>query len=126
MPPDLTDADKDAWAAAHPGDPHRAAAEAWDAWAGTLAATPRASRVNTGDQDVTYEGGGSEFDAASQRADWHRARSKAQSVGLTTRPGVAMREGWNPGRDPEDEGTIPTAVLPPRGEPPPMLEEWTP
>ena len=118
MPPDMPSEDQDAYADLFPEDPHRAAAEAWGAWAATLTATPAVSSVSTGDQTVQYASGASSYDAAMQRANWHASRAKVLSVPLASRPGIAVRDVYDvPGeyglcRDPLDYGTINTFISP--------------
>jgi hypothetical protein len=110
MPPALSDEAKDAYAGLFPTDPHRAAAAAWSGYAATLPATPQVSSVSTGDQSVSYTRGGSVYDAAVQRADWHLSRARVQSVALVGAPSIVIAEGHR-----EMEGTIPTFISPPVG-----------
>lgn len=85
MPPDMPVEEKEAWARAHPGDPHAAAAAAWDSQAATLAAIPAVTSAGTGRQSVVYAAGGSSaFQQAQDRANWHRARSKPRSIHVLT------------------------------------------
>ena len=75
-------ADKAVFAGRHPTDPHRAAAEAWEAWASSLlvAATGSdATSVSTGAQSVSLSGAGVASGAMS-RANFHRARARVLSV----------------------------------------------
>lgn len=108
MPDGMSVADKDTLIAAHPDDPHRAAAEAWEAWAASLTDPAEsgglgATSVSTGAQSVGYSdryGTGAVGDAL-RRAAWHRSRAKVRSVDLGPQYGTV----WS---DPEDSGTIPT------------------
>ena len=104
MPPEMPQEDKDAWAERYPTDPHRAAGEAWEAWAATLPVTATVTSVSTGDQSVTYKDGVSEYDAAVQRAEWHLARANVRSVALVSGPSLVY--GALGAHDPEDRGTI--------------------
>ncbi len=110
MPDGMTQADKDALIAAHPDDPHRAAAEAWEAWAASLGTaggdgTRGATSVSTGAQSVSYGDsyGGGDVGDALRRAAWHRSRAKPRSVEVGPQYGVEAH-WW----DDEDGGTIPT------------------
>lgn len=80
MPPDMPEERKQAWRDAYREDPHRAAAQAWEEWAGTLATDPVIQSASTGQQSVTYRDGKSAFTQAEKRAAWHRARAKAYTV----------------------------------------------
>lgn len=104
MPPSLSPEEKDAFAAAHPGDPHAAAAAAWEAHAATLAAEPAVAGVSTGAQSITYAKGTSPFADAQARADWHRARSRPYTVAV----GGAYGKGIADDPDMFDGGVIET------------------
>lgn len=108
MPADLSDEDKDELAAQYPGDPHRAAAAAWELYAGGLTDEEGdgAVSVSTGSQSITFASPrGARYEAMA-RASWHRARSKPLSVpvGPTHEWGVT---------DEEDTGVIETFDSPP-------------
>lgn len=88
MPSGMPLAEKDAYTDANPGDPHRAAAEAWEDWAAQMvpSALDAATSVQTGSQSVAYKNGGaSAFDQAQNRAKWHRARMKPGDVRVAPR-----------------------------------------
>lgn len=97
MPPSLSDDEKQAWSDANPNDGHAAAAGAWESYAATLPAEPVVAAVSTGAQSVQYRGGGTDAAAAMERANWHRARSRAASVNVSEAYGY----GWE-----ADERTI--------------------
>lgn len=92
MPTGMDDGEKAEHDENHPGDPHGAAADAWESWAAQLTAaeatgvaedvTQTVSSVSTGAQSVTYSSGQSVTPSSQARvqAAWHRARSKAESV----------------------------------------------
>ena len=82
MPKDMSDVEKQAFADAYPTDPHAAAAAAWESWAAQLDPEPSITHVSTGVQSVSYKTGGSQFDAAMDRAAWHRSRTRIKSVPL--------------------------------------------
>lgn len=86
MPKDMPDATKAAYAQAHPGDPHRAAAEAWEAWAAQIEPDPGIISASTGTQSVTYKEARSAFTQAESRARWHRVRSRPYSVAVVVPP----------------------------------------
>lgn len=121
MPPDL-DADlAQEFADAYPDDPHRAAAEAWEAYAATLtedAGAPVVS-VSTGRQSVTYgPGGASTAAGAMARAAWHRRKARARSVSVGPDRaewgafGVPLaRTVYSETLDPEDRGIIATEEM---------------
>jgi hypothetical protein len=88
FPPTWEQADIDAALEAYPGDPHRAAADAWDDYAAgldTAASSAEVVSVSTGAQSVTYASGSSPFSVATDRADWHRRRANARSVKMGSR-----------------------------------------
>ena len=91
MPSSMSSADKDAFAALFPTDDHAAAAEAWEAYAATLAVEPPVASVSTGVQSISYEKGWSDFDAALDRAQWHRSRAKGVSIEV----GGTYAYGWD-------------------------------
>lgn len=81
MPPEMSPEDKALYVQEHPGDPHGAAAAAWDDWAGRLAVQPTIISASTGAQSASYgDGGSSPFKDAQARASWHRSRAKVKSV----------------------------------------------
>lgn len=82
MPPGMDRAEQEVWAAAAPGDPHLAAALAWESWAAQAADAPGDGvvSVSTGSQTVSYGGPRSEQGRAAERARWHRARAKIYSA----------------------------------------------
>jgi hypothetical protein len=105
FPVGLPDDVKDRISAAHPDDPHMAAAMAWEAWAATLAASGDAplsgvTSVSTGSQSVSYGGRGhGAIASALDRASWHRSRARVYSVpvGPTFRGGnrvIDTRPVW--------------------------------
>lgn len=113
MPNGMDDGEKADHDAAHPGDPHGAAAAAWESWAAQLGAAatdgPEVVSVSTGAQSVTYARGGTSGQALT-RAAWHRARAKAEAVALGPQYGVTTEvqyfadDGSNPGDPrPNDE-----------------------
>lgn len=114
MPDGMLQADKDALAAAHPDDPHLAAALAWEAWAAAGAGVPAgqqqgslgATSVSTGAQSVSYADGygPGPVGEALRRGAWHRSRAKARSVDLA--PLYERTSGVLP--DDEDRGVIET------------------
>jgi hypothetical protein len=113
LPPDQPEAERAYWLAAFPGDPHGAAAAAWESWAATLAATEPAGggevqSVQTGAQSVTYANPRSPAGKASERAAWHWARAKVKSVPVG--PGYAWRN-----RREIDEDTYPSPPIAPTG-----------
>lgn len=92
MPKGMDDGEKQEHADAHVGDPHAAAADAWESWAAQLAGaeatgvatdvTQEVASVSTGAQSVSYANGRSTSPSSQARvqAAWHRARSVAESV----------------------------------------------
>lgn len=84
MPKDMLDADKDFFIENNPGDPHAAAAEAWEAWAASLDGSNDSpvTHVATGAQSITYASGASPTRNAQARAVYHRARARAKSFEL--------------------------------------------
>lgn len=80
MPKDMDDATKQAYADTYPGDPHRAAAQAWEAWAAQIDPDPGIMSASTGSQNVTYKDALSKFTQAESRARWHRVRAKPLNV----------------------------------------------
>lgn len=81
MPKGMPDAEKQAYRDQHPTDPHRAAAEAWEAWAAQIEPDPGVIHASTGTQSVTYKEAKSAFTQAESRARWHRMRAKPLVVG---------------------------------------------
>ena len=79
MPPDMSQGDKDKFASDY-SDSHYAAAMAWESWAAGLPAESGVKEIRTGAQSVVYDGKASAFDAAMERARWHRARASVVSV----------------------------------------------
>lgn len=82
MPVDMLTSDKQQFAARHPQDPHRAAADAWEAWSATLPVATTgsdATSVSTGAQSVSLSGLGV-ASGAMGRANYHRARARVRSV----------------------------------------------
>ena len=92
MPTGMDDREKAEHDAAHPGDPHGAAAAAWESWGAYLAGLEASSEtatpptgvvsVSTGAQSVTFAGVVTATTRAQQQAAWHRARSVAESVAV--------------------------------------------
>jgi glutathione S-transferase len=80
MPKAMPDNEKSTYAALWPHDPHRAAAEAWEAWAAQIEPEPGVIHASTGQQSVTYAEARSAFKQAESRARWHRARTRPYSV----------------------------------------------
>lgn len=83
MPAGLAAEDKTYFAGLYPTDPHRAAAEAWEAYAASLDPTAgdNVTNVSTGAQSVAYGPGGSgAYGQAMGRVAFHRARQKVRSV----------------------------------------------
>ena len=82
MPPSMDQADKDAFAASHPDDPHRAAQTAWETYAATLPTgdAEGVHSVSTGAQSVTYANGSGPRGVALGRAAWHASRARVYSV----------------------------------------------
>ena len=107
MPAGMPTGDKDDIAAAYPGDPHAAAAVAWEVWAATVQddGTVGVQSVTTGAQTVTYAGssGSGVVGDALRRAAWHRSRARVRSVEVGPTSDVEARHGRG-----EDWGTIPT------------------
>jgi len=90
MPPDMDDQDKEAFALQSPTDPHRSAANAWEAWGTQMTvATTGTTNVSTGVQSVTYDARGAAA-GALDRAKWHRSRMRAKSVEV----GPTMEYGY--------------------------------
>lgn len=91
MPSGMDDGEKSEHDANHPGDPHGAAADAWESWAAQLTGAEatgvaadvaqEVASVSTGAQSVSYANGRSTSPSSQARvqAAWHRARSKAES-----------------------------------------------
>lgn len=125
FPPGTDPDDVETMLAAYPGDPHRAAADAWDSYAASLAVSAggEVTSVSTGVQSVTYASGSSPFTTATARADWHRARANVRSVqqgskiNLLTYADVheEVADLFFDDEDDEDQGTIVTAEYPPIG-----------
>lgn len=100
---------------AHPGDPHGAAAAAWESWAAYLAGLEASSEtagpdvgvrsVSTGAQSVTFDGAVTMRARAQEQAAWHRARSVAESV-----PAGPQFYGVSEGTYLSDLGTVPGAT----------------
>ena len=90
MPSGMDDGEKAEHDAAFPGDPHGAAAAAWESWAAYLAGVEASSEtatptggvrsVSTGAQSVTFDGPVTAIARAREQAAWHRARSNAESA----------------------------------------------
>lgn len=97
MPPGFDPQDAADLLALYPGDPHTAAAEAWEGYAATLQPDPMdgARSVSTGAQSVTYRDGGGPRGAALERARWHRSKARVRSVSVG--PGYSVSEGETPG-----------------------------
>ena len=98
LPPDMDPVDGQALLDSYPGDPHRAAAEAWEGHAAALevGAGDNLASVSTGSQTASYGPYGSGArGAALQRAAWHRARSRAQTTNLG--PTYTRTAGTTPG-----------------------------
>ena len=109
FPQSLTSQVKDEIAAKFPNDDHAAASAAWEHYAATLAVQPPVTGVSTGAQSINYGKGWSEYDAAMERADWHRSRMKAYSLEV----GGRYRYGWD-WRE-RDQVTYPSPPMPPTG-----------
>ena len=82
-------------------EPHRAAAEMWEAYAATLPPSASVSSVQTGAQSVVYAPAmaGGDYGLAISRAQWHRSMcSTAESVPLIRDLPIpvcpARREPW--------------------------------
>ena len=84
MPSGMDDGEKAEHDANHPGDPHGAAADAWESWTAQLTAaeatgaagdvTQTVASVSTGAQSVSYAGQSiSPASQARTQAAWHRA-----------------------------------------------------
>ena len=111
MPPGMDPADKQAFEDAYPGDPHMAAAAAWESWAAVLTAEPVVANVSTGAQSISYKVGGNDFEVAMERARWHRTRARASSVEV----GGSYAYGWEYGVLEGDQATYYSAPIPPTG-----------
>lgn len=117
MPSGMDAEEKTEHDTAHPGDPHGAAAAAWESWAAQLNAaeatgvagdvTQTVASVSTGAQSVSYAQGQSVTPSSQARtqAAWHRARSKAESV-----PVGPQHYGVSEGTYLSDIGTVPGAT----------------
>lgn len=126
FPPGMEQEDIDALLAAYPGDPHRAAADAWDDYAAGLDATVASAEVtavSTGAQSISYAAGSSPFSVAQGRADWHRQRANVRSVKMGSKYRLLeyadvrdeVADLLLSDQDEEDAGTIVTADYPPIG-----------
>lgn len=119
MPSGMDDGEKAEHDEAHPGDPHGAAAAAWESWAAQLAGTEATGQaptsgvlsVSTGAQSVTYAEARTAGGAALQQAAWHRARSAAGSVVLGPIYEVNTEVGYR-----QDTGVMPGDVLLPTND----------
>lgn len=117
----MDDGEKAEHDAAHPGDPHGAAAAAWESWGAQLAgaeassagATPTAGvvSVSTGAQSVTYAEARTARGAALEQAAWHRARAGVLSVELGPEYGVATEATYR-----QDTGLAPGDPLVPTND----------
>lgn len=106
MPPLLDDARK-AEIAAEVSDPHMAAAVAWEEWAATLDVEGAVTSVSTGAQTITYAKGHSPWQAAMDRASWHRSRSSIKSVAF----GGRYVWGWDRTEE-RDQSTYDSEPMP--------------
>lgn len=114
----MDDGEKAEHDAAHPGDPHGAAAAAWESWGAQLAGAEASSAgaapaagvvsVSTGAQSVTYAEARTARGAALEQAAWHRARAGVLSVEVGPEYGVATEVSYR-----LDAGALPgDAVVP--------------
>lgn len=110
FPAGMDPADVTALLEAYPGDPHAAAADAWEDYAASLAPEAEATSVSTGAQSVTYSGRSSAAGVALDRADWHRRRANVKSVKVGPEQEFSDTFYGN-----EDVGTIQTVWSPPIG-----------
>lgn len=93
MPKELPDDIKKAFADQYREDPHRAAAEAWEFYAGQMDPEPGIIRASTGAQNVAYKEALGKFHQAEGRARWHRARMRGRSVAVVKASDSYVDEG---------------------------------
>lgn len=93
MPKGMPEDQKKAYADQYREDPHRAAAEAWEAWAAVMEPEPGIISASTGAQNVTYKEARAAFVQAESRARWHRARMRGRSVAVVKAETPYVDEG---------------------------------